>query len=117
MNEDEIREFSGGHGLLIWLSSAGISPYAAYSFMKERFGPPQRKAKTLKEYDKVQWTFYIKSNNSMLRVYDWKLFEWSIGVATRMLRPGVSHEDTISAEEESKAMADAKLLLTDQEIC
>jgi hypothetical protein len=67
MNDDEIKEFCSGHALLYFLSSEGISPYVAYSFMKERFGAPQRKAKTLREYDKIQWTYYIKSNNSMLR--------------------------------------------------
>jgi hypothetical protein len=63
------------------VARSGISPYVVYSFMKTFFGRPHR---TVRYYSdrKTQWEYVIKTKSSYLRVYDWKLFGWGIGIET-----------------------------------
>jgi hypothetical protein len=59
----------------------GISPFTAYSFLKEHFGTPQWRIRNNAEYDKIQWMYFLKGKNSYLEIYDWKLISWHIGVS------------------------------------
>jgi hypothetical protein len=109
MSEKEVGIYGGGYGLLTNLVlTEGISPYVAYSFLKAHFGAPQYKMKNLSDYDKVQWQYFIKSSKSYLRIYDWKLFDWSIGIG----RDISAKLGTATQPEEQRAMSDAKFLLS-----
>jgi hypothetical protein len=113
MSAGEAERHRGGYGLLTNLVTEGVSPYVAYSFLKSHFGVPQYKVKTLAEYDKVQWEYFIKGKNSYLRVYDWKLFDWSIGIARPPISSSpISPSIPASPQEEKTALSDAKLLFS-----
>ncbi|HEY1772568.1 MAG TPA: hypothetical protein VGH91_05190 [Gammaproteobacteria bacterium] len=62
------------------LKPEGVSPYQAYSFLKETFGQPNSD-----EFDdmKTQWQYALQSSDAYYEIYDWKVFTWSIGVYLR----------------------------------
>jgi hypothetical protein len=59
----------------------GISPFTAYSFLKEHFGTPQWRIRNNAEYEKIQWMYFLKARTSYLEIYDWKLISWHVRVS------------------------------------
>ena len=59
----------------------GISPFTAYSFLKEHFGTPQWRIRNNAEYEKIQWMYFLKGKTSYLEIYDWKLISWHVRVS------------------------------------
>lgn len=106
----EEAEALGGHGLILG-NPNGISPLVVYRFLKKNYGAPQEIIRTYSEYDKVHWTFFLKGRNSILKVHDWKLFSWSIGVAYPYSVTG-AHDYELANKYEKEAMPEARLLLS-----
>ncbi len=54
-----------------------LNPLEVYLGLKRLFGEPDR---TFIDEDKQQWVFLLKTTDSRIEVYDWKLDSWSIAV-------------------------------------
>ncbi len=80
-----------------------ISPYIAYTFLKAHFGRPQWVIHSYADYDKIQWTFYLKGRHCYLEIYDWKLINLNIRIET---------DRTSIANYQREMMKDVKLLLS-----
>lgn len=53
-----------------------VPPLEAYLSLKSLFG----EADEVFDEEKTQWTFYLKTDDAQIEVYDYKLETWSIGV-------------------------------------
>jgi len=104
---EEASGYAGGHGILGG-SPRGISPFVVYKFLKEHFGRP-----TYVDPDdsRVTWSYTLKGPKRYLAVYDWKLYDWAVGIRLpwSMVQGKTRMEDIHKYDEEAKVEANILL--------
>lgn len=74
------KQFSVFDSRALLLKPTDLSPYVAFSILREWFGPPVPEV----DEPKVQWHYYLFTPHLAIDVYDWKLYSLSIAVFERL---------------------------------
>lgn len=98
---EEVLELENGHGILT-SSPRGISTFVVYKFLKDHFGQPNSPLNYIDFPPRITWEYILKGPRRYLSIYDWKLYNWSIGIR-------LSCEETTKYDDEARA--DANVLL------